>query len=91
MSYDEDFEQAQADIFRLEQEFENAKARRDEASRKVKENLDKAKAANTVVRSLKNQLPAHRTAVHCPTYLFRVATIQFEGCLVILKDIIRRQ
>lgn len=44
-SHAEEFEQAQLYITRLEQELENAKARRDDALEKINENLGKAKTA----------------------------------------------
>lgn len=88
-SYADNFEQAQMDIARLKQELETARVRRDEVLMKINENLDKAKAADTTVRTLKDQLPVYRTSLHRPPYLLRVAASQHEGCVAILRDIAR--
>lgn len=48
-SYTKDFEQAYTDINQLEKKLENAQGRRDDALIKINENLDNAKAADTIV------------------------------------------
>lgn len=87
--YAEDFEQAQMDFTRLEQELENARARRDKSLMKINENLYKAKAADTTVQTLKNQLPVYITALHHPSYLLKMSADQHKGCVAIVKDIVR--
>lgn len=87
--YAEDFELAQMDITRLEQKLELARARKDEALPKMNEHLDKSKAADTNVRSLKNRLPIFSVVIHRPSFLHKMIADQHEGCVTNLKDLIR--